>query len=354
VSTTKRFGMSAVVLTGCIVVSMIGAGGAAWAANEGRTTHARVATPAAAPTLPQTAAADRAATWLASKVNSHGYVVSSGTPDLSDTTLTILALAATKTQLSVARRALSYVEHNVDAYVNDGGSVGPGQLATLILDAHALGVNPHSFGGTNLVQRLLATLQTSGPNAGLFGAQDPTYNGAYRQGLALAALAAVGERAASEVGPAVEWLRHQQCAGGGWEAYRTSTATPCSKSDPTTYSGPDTNSTALAIEGLVAQHAAIAINPRRFFESLQASNGGWGYYGGPADPDSTSLVIQALLALHDSVSTSPFLKGEHDAVSALLSFRLSNGAFYYPGSHTANGLSTEQAVPALAMKVFPF
>jgi hypothetical protein len=348
----KRFRVTAAVLTGGLALSMFGAGGAAWA-NAGSPSQPRVTAPAAAPSLPQTASADRAAAWLASKVNEKGYLVTAGQPDLSNTTLTVLALAATKTDLSVARRALGYLERHVDAYVTDDHADGPGQLATLILDAHALGANPRSFGGTNLVHRLLATMQTSGANAGLFGVQDPTYTGAYNQGLALAALAAVGERTTSVVGPAVAWLQHQQCANGGWEAYRSSTVTPCTKSNTTTYSGPDTNSTALAIEGLVAQHAAIAVNPLHFFESLQASSGGWGLFGGHADPDSTSLVIQALTALHDSVSASPFLKGARDAVSALLSFQLSNGAFYYPGSHTANDLSTEQAVPALVRKAFP-
>ena len=50
-------------------------------------------------------------------------------------------------------------------------------------------MSPTSFGGTNLVARLLATQRTTGTDAGLFGAQDPTFDGAYRQGLALAALA---------------------------------------------------------------------------------------------------------------------------------------------------------------------
>jgi hypothetical protein len=132
---------------------------------------------------------------------------------------------------------------------------------------------------------------------------------------------------------------------------------PCTASDPTDYSGPDTNSTALAIEGLTAQHATIPVSPIGFFVSLQQKSGGWGYYGGAADPDSTALVIQALVALHESVRSATFTKGSNDAVSALLSFQLRSGAFYYPiqgEPKTADGLATEQAVPALAGKAFPF
>ena len=133
------------------------------------------------------------------------------------------------------------------------GSDGPGQLALLILDAHALGVSPTSFGGTDLVARLLATQRTTGADAGLFGVQDPTYDGAYRQGLSLAALAAVGTTSGAAVTAAESWLTGQQCGDGGWTSYITA-ANPCN-GKPAKYEGPDTNSTALAVEGLEAQHA---------------------------------------------------------------------------------------------------
>lgn len=306
-----------------------------------------------AATLPQPAAAKRAASWLSHQVTAKGDLVSDGKADDSDTALAVLALAAAGDH-AVAKRALTYLEAHVDAYVTEDGSDGPGELATLILGAKALGMKPTSFGGTNLVSRLLATLQTTGANAGLFGAQDPTYDGAYRQGLALSALAAAGVRDTTQLQPAIRWLQHQQCANGAWEADRTSTTSPCPPSDPTTYSGPDTNSTALAVEGLVAQHATIPVSPVSFLASLEQPSGGFGYYGGAADPDSTALVIQALVALGKRVNAAPFLKGAKDPASALLSFQLHGGAFFYPGSKAANDLSTEQALPALEKDAFPF
>jgi hypothetical protein len=289
-------------------------------------------------------------------VNTKGYVSFSGNPDISDTTLVVLALAAAGGEHATAVRALNYLKSHVNAYVTDGGHDGAGQLATLILDARSLGESPTSFGGTNLVKRLLKTMRTTGPDAGLFGVQDPTYDGAYRQGLALAALAAAGMRGSSTLAPAISWLQRQQCANGGWEAFRSSTTSACPPSDPTTYSGPDTNSTALAVQGLVAQRAKIHHNPVSFLKLLQSAGGGWGYYGGAADPDSTALVIQSLVALHDSVSSTTFRKGSKDPASALFSFQLGDGAFYYPtGSppNTPNGLATEQAIPALMSKAFP-
>jgi hypothetical protein len=347
----KKFRTIVVSVVGGLALSTAGAGGTAFASGAPRSTHG-----ASVVTLPQSHAAHKAAVWLAAQVNAKGYVTFSGSPDVSDTTLTVLALAAAGGERTVARRALDYLKGHVAAYVVAGGHDGAGQLATLILDARSLGASPTSFGGTNLVKRLLKTMRTSGADAGLFGVQDPTYDGAYRQGLALAALAAAGVRGTKALAPAISWLQHQQCTNGGWESYRASTTSACAPSNPATYTGPDTNSSALAIEGLRAQRAAIHHSPVTFFRQLQAADGGFGYYGGTSDPDSTALVIQALVSLHDSVSATRFRKGTKDPASALLGFQLASGAFFYPspGSpNTASGLATEQAIPALMSKAFP-
>ena len=339
---------------GGLAISTLGAGGTAWAGGVASPPSVE---PRSVVTLPQQHAAHRAAVWLASKVNAKGYVTFSGNPDVSDTTLTVLALAAAGGERHTALRALDYLKSHVTTYVNAGGHDGAGQLATLILDAHSLDESPTSFGGTNLVKRLLKTMRTTGHDAGLFGVQDPTYDGAYRQGLALAALAAAGVRATTQLAPAISWLQRQQCANGGWESYRASTTAACPPSDPATYTGPDTNSTALAVQGLVARRAKTHHNPVSFFKALQSADGGWGYYGGTADPDSTALVIQALVSLHDSVSSTTFRKGSKDPASALLAFQLAGGAFYYPAAgspKTASGLATEQAAPALMSKAYPF
>jgi hypothetical protein len=341
-------------LVGGITISALCAGGTAWA--RGATAPSSVVAKSVV-TLPQKPAAHKAAVWLASKVNAKGFVTFSGTPDVSDTTLVVLALAAAGSEHATALRSLSYLKAHVNAYVTSGGHDGAGQLATLILDAHEMRQSPTSFGGTNLVKRLLKTMRSTGHDAGLFGVQDPTYDGAYRQGLALAALAAAGVRGTSQLAPAISWLKRQQCAGGGWEAYRLSTTSLCPASDPATFTGPDTNSTAVAVEGLAAQRAKPHHNPVSFFTLLESASGGWGYFGGSADPDSTALVIQALVSLHDSVSATTFRKGTKDPASALLSFQLSSGAFYYPSGgspNVASGLATEQAIPALMNKAFSF
>lgn len=325
---------------------------------------------AMSPSLPQPSSAQAGATWLAGQFTPQGYIPTQsdpGTADLSATANSILALASANTGASTAAAGLSYMESNVDAYVSQDGADGPGQLALLILDAHALGVDPTSFGGTNLVTRLMATEEMSGSNDGLFGTKPQVRDfqaGVFDQGLALAALAATGDTKGSEIKSAESWLLHQQCADGGWTSYESKN-NPCNGS-PADFEGPDTNSTALAIEGLAAEgdlSGAADSNAHSFLVHAQDSDGGWGYEPnttktpGSTDPDSTALVIQAILALGDSPTKAPFTTNANP-VAVLESFQAASGdnegSFSFPGVSGPNLLSTYQAVPAVAGVVFPF
>jgi hypothetical protein len=328
------------------------------------------AAPSTSATLPQVASTVAAADWLAGQFTPSGYIPTSpgsGVADLSTTANAVLALASAGVDTAVATSGLNELAANVDSYVNDEGSDGAGQLSLLILDAHALGADPESFGGSDLVTRLLATQQTSGADAGLFGAQDPSFDGAFRQGLSLSALAAAGVTGTAQVTSAESWLDTQQCPDGGWTSYITAD-NPCD-GDPANFAGPDTNSTSQAIQGLSAQGALTATSARKallFIHTAQDSDGGWGFEPNAADspgftdPDSTALVIQAVVALGKSPSGAALEQGGSNPVSALLSFQLGSGsgsgagAFFFPGSSDPNTLATYQALPALAGVTFPF
>src|SRR5262249_36588011 len=150
---------------------------------------------------------------------------------------------------------LSYLQSQLGAALQSGGSDAPGSLAYDILAAVSAGQDPSHFGGTgaanDLVSRLIATQRTSGADAGLFGAQDPTFDGTFRQGLAWPALRAAKVKLSNlAVISVTGWLAHQQCANGLFQSYRANTAVPCDAADPNTFAGPDTNSSALAIQGL--------------------------------------------------------------------------------------------------------
>jgi len=330
------------------------------------TSAVAVATPASAatpaPSLPQVSAAQAGANWLASQITSGGYIASTTTPgtaNLDATANAVFALATAGVDTAQATSALEYLEAHVDDYVTVSSADGPGQLALLILDAQALGVPPTSFGGTDLVTRLLATQRTSGTDTGLFGTQDPTYDGAYRQGLSLAALAAAGVTSGAAVTSAESWLTAQQCPDGGWTSYVNS-SNPCT-GKPADYEGPDTNSTALAVQGLEAQRALSATaaqSATKFLTKAEDADGGWGYEPntvktrGSTDPDSTALVLQALVSLGALPSSKNFTKGHHTPVATLESFQIASGegagALVYPGVSGPNLLATYQAVPALA------
>ena len=326
---------------------------------------------AATPVLPRVQPAVAGANWLATQFNSSGFIPSSTDPtkpQLSSTINAVIALASAHRHMNVARKGLAYLASNVASYVPENGSDGPGQLALLILAAHALGADPTSFEGTNLVTRLLATEQQSGIDKGMFGTEDQVagYNaGDYQQGISLAALAAAGITSPSQVGLAEAWLTKQQCPDGGWTSY-VSSANPCS-GNPASYLGPDTNSTSLAIQGLAAERALTSTEGAHavsFLKAAEDDDGGWGYEPnakgapGSTDPDSTALVLQGLLALGQAPASAGFVKHGTGPIGVLESFQLNagNGAgsFFFPGSSTPNVLATTQAVPALSGVVFPF
>jgi hypothetical protein len=320
-------------------------------------------TPAA---LPQVPAARAAAQWLTQKLTTGGYIPGStpGTANYSETVNTLLALAAANVDLPLARTGLAYMEQHVSPYVTVEGGDGPGQLSLLILAAHALGADPTNFGGTNLVSRLLATEQT-GTNAGRFGTDGQNANfdaGTYDQGLSLQALKAAGTQAD---GPAISWLQQQQCQNGGWTDPDTTT-TPCN-GDPAQFGGPDTNTTAEAVEGLAAQGAlspAVANSAVSFFKAAQNSDGGWAIEPNApdnqqaSDPDSTALVIQAVVAMGLAPDSAQFAVGGHLPTALLLSFRITSGAdagaFYFSMPGTGDLFASFEAVPALMGLSFPF
>ncbi len=257
------------------------------------------------------------------------------------------------------------MEANANSYITVDSADGPGQLAALILDAHAMGVDPTNFGGTNLVTRLMATEQTSGPDAGLFGTEtqlNDFFVGTYDQGLAFTALKAAGQTANAA---AINWLTSQECPSGGW-AFPNQAIGVCAE-DPSSFEGADDQSTSLAVQGLTAQGAltpGVAANALSFFASGQDADGGWGFYPSSVaspqqtDSQSTGLVIQALLAVGQSPTSPTFTSSGHSPVSALLSFVVTSGsdkgALGYQDNASGNLLATNQDIPVLAGLTYGF
>ena len=311
------------------------------------------------PADPAVTGAQRGATWLISQFDPTTHVIPSayvpGATDAAGTTYAITSLKIAGVGSTTATSALTALSVGVDAVVKDAnGDHVPGTLARLILAVRSQGQDPRAFGGVDLVARLEATILTTGPDAGRFGVQDATYDGAFRQGLSLAALSLVSPPSAT-IAPAVAWLKAQQCADGSWSPYRTDLTAACAF-NATLYTGPDTNSTAMAALGLHAVGATPTVDPTTWLISIRHADGGWAFDDSPyssTDPDSTGLVVAALRALG--------VVPDAAATTALLSFQLGDtapaaqqGAFFYPyGTPTPNLLATNDSILGLATGVWP-
>lgn len=330
---------------------------------------ASAATATATPTHPratQPTAAQAGAGWLGRQF--HGaFIGTRSAPDPGSTAEAVLAFAAAGAGGTKAHAAIDWLKRNFEPYVSPGGVDDAGALATVILAAQAMGVDPTAFGGRrkadNLVVRLEDAQRTTGSDAGLFGASDPSFDGAFRQGLSLMALVNQGLGGSAAVAAGVTWLQGQQCADGGWESYRSDPTTACPAPDPDTFAGPDTNSTALAVEGLVAAGATFTDSPLSFFESSQNTDGGFGFIGAASqspDPDSTGEVIQALVALGQQNNAVFTQTAGATPFTALATFqsgcsspKAQRGAYVFPGVPGPNLLATLQAVPGAAAVAFP-
>lgn len=316
---------------------------------------------AADPTPDGPTAAAHATAWLAGQFAAGIPMENFGSPDWGVTLDAALGMLAAGSGGDAVDDVWAALLADREAAVAPGGIEQPGRLARVILLALALGEDPASVGaapGQDLVARLLASRQTTGADTGLFGSQNPLYDGAFRQGYSLAALVAAG---ATPDATSVQWLLDQQCgpdaSSGAWMPYRSDLAVPCAD-DPSLFVGPDTNATSAAVTGLVAvgQGAAAVDSALAWLDSVQEADGGWGQMAGyGTDPNSTALVLQALYAA-DAADDPRFADRAASPLGALLSFRLGcdapeadRGAFTFPGANGApNGFATAQAVAAAA------
>ena len=299
---------------------------------------------------PAQAGAAEGAGWLTRQLGSKGYIeTAGGAPDGPTTAHAVLALYSAG-RGPEAKSAVSWLRQHTDDVANAGGTDNPASLAVLAMALRAAG---EDVGG--LVTRLLKTQIASGRDAGLFGGADPTFDGASRQGLSLLALASVGLTNA----PATAWLLRQQCADGSWQPYRADLTTPCGRPDPGHGTGSDTNSTALAYQGLKVNAATPNHDPLAWLAANETPDAGWSFYGGasaPADTSSTALVTQAVIASGGgpaAVNASPWARNGATPLSTLARFQLPSGAYTAPGGSQPSTLATVQAVPAAASKIFP-
>jgi prenyltransferase beta subunit len=212
---------------------------------------------------------------------------------------------------------------------------GPAATAKLLAAIVAAGQDPTSFGGLNLVDTLWS-----------FYAEDSFGASATDQAWALIAFAAARQTIPDA---AVDALKAYQQPQGAWE------------SAPGW--GIDTNTTALAIQALVA--AAVPISDPciqeaiTFYQSQQLDDGGFPFVNpNPegdtlADANSTAYAIQALIAAGQNPRAVPWLRSGGDPLSSLLNFQLPSGAFEPQPGVGAHISTTARAVLALLGETQP-
>lgn len=235
--------------------------------------------------------------------------------------------------------AYDYLGANAAAVVGDAGATSKLTLAVLVGR-----LDPTAFGGEDLLADLDATYNGS---TGAFG------NGqAYPQALAIMALDAAADVAHPVPADAVTYLTTAQNTDGSWNFLAVKDAP----------GGGDTNSTAIAIQALVAAGAA-ASDPSitaalAYLDAQQLADAGFPYsdaFGPPfSDPDSDATVIQALVAAGENPTGAAWTKAGVTPRQNMLTFRdAPTGGFVYPGNPGPDAFTTSQVPAGLAGVPFP-
>lgn len=235
--------------------------------------------------------------------------------------------------------AFDYLEVGIGGSLSNAALVAKEALAAI--DAK---LDPTAFGGHDLLTALDAT----------FGSTTHAYGDGqtYTQSLAILALVAAADAAHPLPASAATELIAVQDTDGSWDFQGVKDAA----------GGGDTNSTAIAIQALVAAGTASS-DPSitaalAYLHSQQLNDGGFPYNDAfpPAfsDPDSDANVIQALVAAGEDPTAPAWTKGGHTAPANILTFQsAANGGFTYPGNPGPDAFTTSQVPAGLARVPFP-
>lgn len=287
------------------------------------------------PVTPEILSASAALQWMRPQQNANGSFGN----NVGATVDVILAVAAANHQPDTWRGAsgaslVDYAAANAAAFAGQSAAAA-GKLA---VGAAAAGEDPHSFGGANLVTVINATYSAG--------------SGAYGVNNMDQAWAMLGLRAAGEAVPAAAIARLASQAntngGWGWDAGVAS----------------DSDSTALAIEALIAAgapatHPAI-VSGLTYLRAVQLTNTDGGFAASPdqawgvdSNTNSTAFAVQGILAARQDPLSAAWTVTATTPIDFLLGQQLPSGAFVYIDP-PANLFATQQAVPALVGKPFPY
>ena len=286
---------------------------------------------------PQTEAANKALDYIRTLQNADsGFPMSGGGSDPGATIDAVFAFTARGIDPATVKRdgnsPLDYLEAQTDSYITTAG-----HLAKLVLGLAEAGEDPRDFAGHDLV---------AGMNAGFNSTSHSYGDGPIDHALYMLA------RERLNLSPAhgsASHLESKQLNDGCWEY-----------SDGV---GCDTNTTALAIEALLAagvdpSDSAIE-DALDYLEGAQNDDGGFPYdplssWGTDSDANSTAFVLQALIAAGEDIDEDRWQAPDGTTpLDTLVAFQLDSGAFEWQPGLGANAMATYQAVPALLLEPYP-
>jgi prenyltransferase beta subunit len=321
----------------------------------------------------QSAAAGRGATYLTSSAVLSGgtHVESGGYVDYGLSADIAIALAAAGGPDGRLKAIVTYLRAHVAGYADPAGVTpgfpGPysGALAKLALLAEITGQDPHAFGGYDLLG-LLRSHQCNRANAAKTCTAAGDFFQAFSgtsQAIGVLALARAGSVKATD--PGVVRLRQLQCPDGGFSS-TLPPASPC-------VSDVDTTGFALQALALVSDDATATTSPaadalvrgQDYVLSVRRSDGSFPGAAGN-NTNSTALAVQALLASPGThrvtpssaagsataaaTASSPGGAAIHAALSFLTGEQNGDGGFGINADAAASDArASAQVVPALAL-----
>jgi hypothetical protein len=294
---------------------------------------------------PAAAAAGYLARQLQGPHHDHYTVTFSGTvyPNYGETADAVLSMDAAGVAQTAAQRATAYLAKNVSGYAAGSPTFYPGPVAKLMLVAVAQHRNVRSFGGVDLVAKLQAAEGAGDAQPGEYQ-QNPGFPGGtsylVSQALPVLALAIAPGAPQQPSAAAVSFLAGQQCGDGGFQStVRPDTGVACS--------GEDVDSTGYAVQALLAAGAkGAAASGLTWLRQARNSDGG---YGNPSNANSTALAVEALIAGHLRASHPiAWLRSHQVGCTGKPSRR---GAVKFQDKYDGSALlATSQAGAALARK----
>jgi hypothetical protein len=187
----------------------------------------------------------------------------------------------------------------------------------------------------------LSPVQAQTSDTGLYGTAAPTFDGVFRQTIAMIGLNAVGAKPTTA---AVNWLVRQQCADGSFESYRADTSAPCAPGDPETFTGSNVQQTALAAIALFQNNRSTQAR-RAIVWLIDSQNDDFGFptfRGGVSDANSTGLALLALQTVQPQDRSARIPNAKRFLRTLQLRCATGGGLAYQRGQ-SANAVASSQA-----------